>query len=238
METAIDINQNYTKYYDKGSYLRVYPTEFVMRAFLQTKLPRLHFERPKAGETVLEIGFGDGRNTVLLLDQGYHVTGVEITKDICDKTEERLHALGHENFDFKVGRNNSLPFEDNTFGCLLASHTAYYIDEGSSFDDNMDEYARVLKKDGYAVFDILKIAPEIKDDINILNNPIMNSDGTATVTSDPLGIRNGYRFQVFKSTDELTQRLSKWFYNFSVGTADNTFFGVSERTFWVVCQKK
>lgn len=238
MSTTIDINNNYTKYYNKSSYLRVYPTEFVLRAFLQTKLPGLHFERPKQGETVLEIGFGDGRNTVLLLEQGYHVTGVEITKDICEQTAERLKALGHNNFDFNVGRNNNLPFKDNTFGCLLASHTAYYLDEGTTFDDNMEEYARVLKKGGYAVFDILRIAPEVQDDINILNNPVINSDGTVTITSDPLGIRNGYRFQVFKSTDEMIQRLSKWFYNFSVGTADNNFFGVTERTLWVVCQKK
>ena len=115
----------------------------------------------------------------------------------------------------------------------------FYLDyDTQKYDDNMEEYARVLKKGGYAVFDILRIASEEKDDINILNNPIMNSDGTVTITSDPLGIRNGYRFQVFKTTDEMVQRLSKWFCNFSVGTADNNFFGVTERTLWVVCQKK
>ncbi len=238
MKSTVDINKNYSKYYNTGKYLRVYPTEFVMRAFMQTKLPGLHFERPKQDETILEIGFGDGRNTVLLLDKGYRVSGVEITQSICEQTAERLRALGYYNFDLNVGRNNHLPFEDETFGCLLSSHTSYYLDEGTSFDDNMSEYARVLKPDGYAVFDVLRYSPDIKDEINILNNAIKNSDGTVTITSDPLEIRNGYRFQVFKTTDEMTKYLSKWFYNFSIGTADNNFFGVTERTMWVVCQKK
>lgn len=238
META-ELNNKYTSYYKKGTYLKVYPTEFVVRTFLQKKLPGLkNFVQPVQGAKVLEVGFGDGRNTVFLCEQGYDVTGVEITEEICSQTAERMKALGHSNFHFTVGRNSSLPFENETFEYILASHACYYLDEGESFLDNMREYARVLRPDGYAVFSVIHVRPDVIDDINIMNAAEKQSDGTYIITNDPLKIRNGYRFQAFEQSEEIENMLSPLFKNFIIGTADNNFYGVTERVFWVIAQKR
>lgn len=233
-----EIDHNYENYYERGEYLKVYPTEFVMRAFLQTKLPKLNLKKPTSQSRILEIGFGDGRNTVFLCEQGWTVTGIEITQSICDKTSQRMNQLNLHNFDFKVGRNSNLPFPDNSFDYILASHTCYYVDEGTTFQDNMREYERVLSKGGYALFDVIHIRHDIKDEINIMNDSVHEGNGIYIIKNDPLGIRNGQRFKAFETESELIDCLSPYFYNFSIGTADNNFFGVTERLFWICCQVK
>lgn len=231
-----NINKNYEDYYAIKKYLRVYPTEFVVRAFLQKALPNLNFKQPVINSKVLEIGFGDGRNTVFLCEQGYDVVGVEITEGICHQTANRMKALGYKNFKFFVGRNAHLPFKDDSFEYILASHSCYYIDEGESFMDNMKEYARVLKKDGYAIFSIVHIQPNVTDEINIMNQAEKQSDGTYIINKDPLGIRNGCRFQAFETKEEVKNYLSPMFTDFIFGTADNNWFGVTERVFWVIAK--
>ncbi len=238
MKTS-ELNENYTSYYSKSNYLKVYPTEFVVRTFLQKKLPGLkNFKQPVQGSKLLEVGFGDGRNTVFLCEQNYDVTGVEITEEICSQTAERMKALGHNNFHFTVGRNSSLPFPDNTFEYILASHACYYLDEGQSFLDNMREYARVLKNDGYAIFSVIHIRKDQKDNINIMNAAEKQADGTYVITNDPLKIRNGYRFHAFEQAEDINKLLNPVFKNFIIGTADNDFYGITERVFWVIAQKR
>ncbi len=93
------------------------------------------------------MGFGDGRNTAFLCDQGWAVSGIEITQGIVDQTADRLKNLGHS-ADLRVGRNSRIPFGDDYFDTILACHCCYYCDEGDSFADNLGEYARVLKTGG------------------------------------------------------------------------------------------
>ncbi|WP_419655296.1 methyltransferase, type 11 [Desulfosarcina variabilis str. Montpellier] len=236
MKEKNDINENYENYYGARKYLKVYPTEFVMRTFLQTKLPKLNMDKPKIGDKILEVGFGDGRNTVFLCEQGYDVYGIEITKGIIKQTSERMSNLGFKNFSFKEGRNSNIPYNDNTFNYILASHSCYYCDEGETLIDNMKEYSRVLKRDGYVIFSIIHVRPDIIDEVNIMNDSEKLTDGTYVIRNDPLGIRNGYRFHAFETEEELKAYLTPMFKNFSIGLADNTFYGVSERLFWVVCQ--
>lgn len=224
------INNSYEQFYAKRSALRVYPTEFVVRTFL-ANYPGLNFRKPEAGERVLDIGFGDGRNTVFLCDQGYAVSGVEITEGIVRQTSERLAKLGYSP-DLRVGRNSSMPFEDACFDYMLACHCCYYCDEGETFDVNMKEYARVMKPGAWLV------ASVASRDSYIFQDAISLEDGTLRVQADPYGNRNGYRLQAFSGTEEIETFLSTWFYAFSFGLADNDYFGVSERLYWVVCRKR
>jgi SAM-dependent methyltransferase len=225
---AIDLR--YEQHYARRKASKVYPTEFVVRTFL-ADYPGLRFRRPAAGERVLDVGFGDGRNTVLLCDLGLAVSGIEITQAIVDQTAERLEALGHR-AELRVGRNSRIPFDDQCFDYLLACHCCYYCDEGESFADNMAEYARVLKQAGYLVASVACRSSYI------FRNAIEQPDGSFVITADPYGNRNGYRLQAFSGTREISEKLAPWFSNFSFGFADNDYYGITERVFWVVCQRK
>lgn len=105
MDQKTNIDKNYTKFYSERRHNKVYPTEFVVRTLL-AYYPKLNFRKPKDGDSILDIAFGDGRNTAFLCDLGLDVCGIEITKEIIEQTSTRLKALGY-NPDLQEGRNNN-----------------------------------------------------------------------------------------------------------------------------------
>lgn len=224
------IDNSYEHFYSERKSLRVYPTEFVVRTFL-AEYPQLNFVKPKAGDQVLDVAFGDGRNTAFLCDQGYAVSGIEITEGIVRQTKDRLEKLGHQ-ADLRVGRNSTIPFDDDYFDYLLACHCCYYCDEEEGFSDNMREYSRVMKPGSWLVASVASL------DSYIFKGAISLEDGSRRVQKDPYGNREGYRLQGFSSKQEIREVLSPWFEDFSFGFANNEYFGISERVFWVVCRKR
>ena len=82
-------NQNWATHYKNRDSINVYPTEFVVRLLLAT-YPNLSFEKPHEGDTILDVGFGDGRNTKLLCELGLNVSGIEVSEEIVLQTKRRL----------------------------------------------------------------------------------------------------------------------------------------------------
>ncbi|MGO9314984.1 MAG: class I SAM-dependent methyltransferase [Syntrophobacteraceae bacterium] len=224
-----NINSNYECHYAGRTNLKVYPTEFVVRTFL-ANYPHLNLKKPIPGNTILDVGFGDGRNTAFLCDCGLTVSGIEITQGIVDQTRTRLSKLGHTP-DLRVGRNSCIPFEEGEFDYILACHCCYYCDEGQAFRDNLKEYSRVLRKDGFLIASVANKSSYIFDGAKEL------TDGSWLVMNDPYNNRNGYRLHAFATTLDIEQYFSPLFKNFSFGYADNDYYGIFERVFWIVCQK-
>lgn len=223
------IEQSYTEFYKKKNYDKVYPTEFVVRTFL-ADYPNLNFKKPEKGDSILDIGFGDGRNTAFLCDLGLEVCGIEITEEIVSMAYARMIKMGYHP-DLQTGRNSSIPFANNRFNYILACHSCYYCDEGQTIDDNLKEYWRVLKPGGWVIASVA--------DMNsfIFNNSKKLPDGTSRIEHDPYKNRNGYRLQAFESENEILKCFSQYFREFSFGHARNDYFGIDERLFWVVCKK-
>lgn len=224
-----NINSSYERHYAERANLKVYPTEFVVRTFL-ANYPHLNLKKPMPGNTILDVGFGDGRNTAFLCDRGLTVSGIEITQGIVDQARIRLSKLGHDP-DLRVGRNSCIPFENGAFDYILACHCCYYCDEGQSLLDNLKEYSRVLKKGGFLIASVADKSSYIFDGAQEL------SDGSLLVMNDPYNNRNGYRLHAFATTQDIEKYISPLYKNFSFGSAINDYYGISERVFWVVCQK-
>jgi SAM-dependent methyltransferase len=224
------IDDRYTRFYAERKSVLVYPVEMVVRMFL-AKYPYLDLDKKRyLGARVLDLGFGDGRNTIFLCQQGFDVYGTEITAEIVSLTSQRLAALRLQAGLF-VGRNSALPFEDEFFDYVLACHSCYYVDEEDQFDDNLREIRRTLKPGGH----LLASVPFPGN--YLLRNGVSLPDGCIRVTSDPYGSRNGCKVRGFLSNQEIERIWSPFFERFTFGSLRADYFGLEEHVCWVVCRR-
>jgi hypothetical protein len=90
----------------------------------------------------------------------------------------------------------------------------------------------VLKKGGSLIASVAARSSYIFD------GAVECPDGSLEVRNDPYGNRNGYRLQAFREERDIEAYMSPLFGDFSFGFADNNYYGISERVFWVVCQRR
>lgn len=224
-------DKRYSDFYEQRRPAQVYPVEFVMRAFLGS-YPRL----PKPldgfrGQSVLDLGCGDGRNMPMLSNLGLRVHGVEISEDICASTGARMQALGVA-ADIRVGRNCRIPYDASAFDQLVACHACYYVDPGTVFADNLNEIARVLRPGGRFVLS----AP-------IGTSYIMRGaedlgDGHMEIRNDPYGVRNGMILKKFDTEVDLRTALHEHFADARIGSCRNDFWGIDEHVWTAVCWRR
>jgi SAM-dependent methyltransferase len=226
------LERKYAKHYkEKNDEIYLYPVEFVVRSFLGN-YPNLKLDKSKyTGARILDLGFGDGRNMPLLNNLGFEIYGVEISEEINRSANSRLKQLGIPAI-LKIGSNTSIPFNDRLFDYILACHSCYYVEEGTTFDDNLREIHRVLAEDGIFICSLPKHDTYILDDAENL------SDGYYRITKDPYDLRNGTIFRAFENQNEIMDVLDKYFGEFSIGFCDDDFFGIYQKVWIVVCKSK
>ncbi len=226
-----ELDQNYTRYYRDTQPRRVYPTEWAVRAMLG-RYPRHRPDKADyPGKTVLDLGFGDGRNTHFLCDLGFVVSGMEITQAICDPVSERLAAQGQA-ADLRVGRNRQIPFDDNAFDYVLAVHSCYYLDPGDTFDTNLDEICRVLKPGGTFIGSVPMADNHYLDGADDLGG------GMRRIRNDLYGVRNGTIVMGMASEEQLRGYLEPRFDDLRLGSWRNDFWGVHENVHLIVARAK
>lgn len=226
-----NVKGSYSAFHGRRNPQHVYPSEWVVRTLLGT-YPQMSLDKSKyRGGKILDIGFGDGRNWPLLHNAAFDIYGVEITEDIIALGQERAESLGVP-VTLKMGANAALPFENAFFDYILACNSCYYVDAGTTFEDTLEEYQRVLKPGGILIASL----PEASG--SICEGAVERGDGLVEIRNDPWGLRNGYLFRWFRSAEEVREVFSPHFDSFSIGLCRDDYYGVLISAFLLVCRKR
>lgn len=131
------------------------------------------------------------------------------------------------------GRNNKVPFADNSFDYIVASSSIYYVDHNSNFNENYDELCRVLKTGGYIIMTLSR------SDNFILKDCVkwQDKEGHYQITNDPYGLRNGDIFRVWQNEEEIRETFSKDFGDICIGKTVEDYYGM-HIALWLVVMRK
>jgi 2-polyprenyl-3-methyl-5-hydroxy-6-metoxy-1,4-benzoquinol methylase len=104
---------------------------------------------PKSGK-LLELGCGDGANSLWLAKKGYEVYGVDIAPTAIEWAKEKIKNQDIE-ADFRIGNVLDLKeYEDKFFDLVLDGHCFHCI-IGADREDFLKNVLRVLKLDGFFI---------------------------------------------------------------------------------------
>jgi len=224
------IESHFSDFYTQKKSVHLYPTEFVIRAFLGS-YPELKLDKSTyPGSKILDLGYGDGRNMQLLHNLGFEICGVEIDNRINELTVSRLSEIGIK-ADLRCGSNSDIPFDDAFFDYMLACHACYYVKEGERFEDNIQEIARVMRKGGTVICSLPMASTYILKDAENLGN------GHMRIRNDSFGLRNGSIFRAFADEADIAKAFSPYFKNFSIGFSDDNYWGIRQKVWLVRCVK-
>jgi ubiquinone/menaquinone biosynthesis C-methylase UbiE len=97
-------------------------------------------------KSLLDLGCGLGRHSIYMASQGFDVTAVDLSEYGINNLKEWAKK---EKLDIKSCVSNmlSLPFEDNSFDCMIAYNVIYHTDT-NGFIATLNEIKRVLKPEG------------------------------------------------------------------------------------------
>jgi len=100
-------------------------------------------------ETLLEIGFGAGRNLQLFKNKQINLYGVDISEKMVKET---LKSLKNEKINLKhLDAESGLPYKDNFFDLILCIRALKYM---KKWPFVIKEISRTLRKEGYAILEV------------------------------------------------------------------------------------
>jgi ubiquinone/menaquinone biosynthesis C-methylase UbiE len=123
----------------------MWPNETLVRFFKGSYMPG--FCKSYKGKKVLDVGFGTGNNLMFCGTLGMELFGVEVHKEICQKTSEKMKEMGYK-AELMPGSNRRIPFPDDFFDYLISWDVIHYEGKEDRIVEAISEYSRVLKPKG------------------------------------------------------------------------------------------
>ena len=107
---------------------------------------QIALDRPN---TVVEVGFGQGRTVGLLLERGYRVLGVDSSLTMVRQAVGRNRAACADGrAELRHGDGVTIPFPDGVADAALSVHTVYFMPDLAA---TLTDLARVLRPGGLLV---------------------------------------------------------------------------------------
>jgi len=133
-------------WYDKDQHpIAVLKAESVQKlSYIRNIFKRENISAPSL---ILDIGCGAGFITNPLAQEGYHIKGIDISKNSLEVARERAPKTAQITFEQKDASSLSDP--DNTYDAVLMMDFLEHVEEPAKF---IAEATRVLKPGGFLVF--------------------------------------------------------------------------------------
>ena len=98
---------------------------------------------------ILEIGTGKGHFAVLLAQEGYKFTSIDIAEETQGLAKMSLKYFGLDKFaTFKIENAENMSFEDGSFDIIFSVNTVHHLDNPHKV---MEEISRILTFEGKIV---------------------------------------------------------------------------------------
>lgn len=132
-----------------------YPNEDIVRfcaLLIQKRLTLDRYEVKRKVNRVLDLGSGNGRHAIYFAEQGFEVSGVDISEQAIAWAKDWSSGKGLQ-IDFRVADIVALPFEDSTFDVVVSHGVLDHVSSEVS-QKAIHEVRRVLKTGGLFYCDL------------------------------------------------------------------------------------
>jgi len=119
--------------------------------------------RGHPGARVLDLGCGGGHVSFRSAPHVREVVAYDLSQEMLDAVSATANERGLANIQTRLGRVESLPFEEGSFDFVFTRYSAHHW---HSFEAGIREAARVLKPGGMAAFaDLISPGPAMLDTV-------------------------------------------------------------------------
>ena len=223
-----DANKEWLETFTKSSI--AYPPEPLIRILLG-KFPDLSFfSQDYNGKSVVDLGYGDGRNFPLFQRLGLRISGMEISDEIIKISSNNPEFQDME-LTLRAGRMASIPF-NQAFDYVISWNSCYYMDAADSdFSQHSQEMLRLCKPGGFLIISIPQKNSFIYRNAHNLGN------GNVEITNDYFGVRNGQVMRRFLNVEDFLSYFKDYVSGSSVANLNSEWFGLSYDWDVIVMQK-
>ena len=98
---------------------------------------------------VLELGFGGGMTSAKIIERGYSLYGIDISRKLCKLANKVCQNINSTpKYHFMVGDAEKINFNSNSFDCVIGLGVLHYLE---SPEKCLIEIQRVLKPGGFYI---------------------------------------------------------------------------------------
>jgi ubiquinone/menaquinone biosynthesis C-methylase UbiE len=103
--------------------------------------------RSLSNQRVLEIGFGSGE-VLFSFNRNCELHGIELSDSAIEQAEQKARRLGYKDFRFQRPDGEWLPYPDEHFDIIIASHVLEHVEDDRKL---LREMRRTLNREGVVV---------------------------------------------------------------------------------------
>jgi len=138
--------ENYSLKYDKESFTQgtIGECDFIEKEITRDK-----------SKTILDIGCGTGRHSIVLSKRGYKVTGIDLSSNMLDRAREKAQKEGVE-INFQVCDARNLPFNSEFDLAIMMCEGGFPLMETDEMNfEILQNATKALKEKGKLIFTTL-----------------------------------------------------------------------------------